>query len=349
MAEQGGAAGEAAGSDPPAPAPAPAPALAADAAGQRSLPTPFLTKTYQLVDDPAVDDVISWNEDGSTFVVWRPAEFARDLLPKYFKHNNFSSFVRQLNTYEDGARPVGVRQRLLPPWGEAPALRHTPPEGSAGSGHASGWAGDRGRRRGVRGGDGGRGTYPHGAAGDAAGLTGALYRRAGPLLELRIRRGPPAGGRVRLRWRVGVRRHGRGERAPPPGERAADPRARADEEALQQHPAPHDQVRLLPEAGRLRSAVLRRQLLRRVIGGRTRASAPPHGDPRPNARVPGSCHRGRGPRRRSGPRPGREAVRRLHRAEADARRRRHRRGTGGPRRRSGGEDGGVGSATTTAS
>jgi heat shock transcription factor len=51
------------------------------------------------VDDPAEDDVISWNEDGSTFVVWRPAEFARDLLPKYFKHNNFSSFVRQLNTY----------------------------------------------------------------------------------------------------------------------------------------------------------------------------------------------------------------------------------------------------------
>ncbi|XP_077245660.1 heat stress transcription factor B-2b-like [Tasmannia lanceolata] len=65
----------------------------------RSLPTPFLTKTYQLVEDPSVDDVISWNEDGSTFIVWRPAEFARDLLPKYFKHNNFSSFVRQLNTY----------------------------------------------------------------------------------------------------------------------------------------------------------------------------------------------------------------------------------------------------------
>ncbi|PUZ71625.1 hypothetical protein GQ55_2G328800 [Panicum hallii var. hallii] len=101
MAEQGGATGEAGGSEPPAPAPAPAPPppTAAEAAGQRSLPTPFLTKTYQLVDDPAEDDVISWNEDGSTFVVWRPAEFARDLLPKYFKHNNFSSFVRQLNTY----------------------------------------------------------------------------------------------------------------------------------------------------------------------------------------------------------------------------------------------------------
>ncbi|KAK7253028.1 hypothetical protein RIF29_37413 [Crotalaria pallida] len=66
---------------------------------QRSIPTPFLTKTYQLVDDPSVDDLISWNENGTSFIVWKPAEFARDLLPKHFKHNNFSSFVRQLNTY----------------------------------------------------------------------------------------------------------------------------------------------------------------------------------------------------------------------------------------------------------
>lgn len=65
----------------------------------RSLPTPFLTKTYQIVEDPSVDDIVSWNDEGSTFIVWKPAEFARDLLPKYFKHNNFSSFVRQLNTY----------------------------------------------------------------------------------------------------------------------------------------------------------------------------------------------------------------------------------------------------------
>ncbi|RAL47269.1 hypothetical protein DM860_013234 [Cuscuta australis] len=62
-------------------------------------PAPFLTKTFQLVDDPTTDHVVSWGEDGATFVVWRPPEFARDILPKSFKHNNFSSFVRQLNTY----------------------------------------------------------------------------------------------------------------------------------------------------------------------------------------------------------------------------------------------------------
>ncbi|CAH9134944.1 unnamed protein product [Cuscuta epithymum] len=62
-------------------------------------PSPFLLKTYMLVEDPATDDVISWNADGTSFVVWQPAEFARDLLPTVFKHSNFSSFVRQLNTY----------------------------------------------------------------------------------------------------------------------------------------------------------------------------------------------------------------------------------------------------------
>ncbi|KAJ6380908.1 hypothetical protein OIU77_029746 [Salix suchowensis] len=73
---------------------------------RKSTPPPFLLKTYMLVEDLATDDVISWNGEGTGFVVWQPAEFSRDLLPKLFKHSNFSSFVRQLNTY--GFRKVAT-------------------------------------------------------------------------------------------------------------------------------------------------------------------------------------------------------------------------------------------------
>ncbi|KAK9058481.1 hypothetical protein SSX86_023323 [Deinandra increscens subsp. villosa] len=62
-------------------------------------PAPFLLKTYEMVEDSVTDEIVSWSTKGNSFVVWNPPEFARLLLPTYFKHNNFSSFIRQLNTY----------------------------------------------------------------------------------------------------------------------------------------------------------------------------------------------------------------------------------------------------------
>ncbi|KAK3161077.1 hypothetical protein QOZ80_1BG0071510 [Eleusine coracana subsp. coracana] len=64
-------------------------------------PAPFVTKTYEMVVDPATDAVVSWGPGGAgnTFVVWDPRELAARLLPRFFKHANFASFVRQLNIY----------------------------------------------------------------------------------------------------------------------------------------------------------------------------------------------------------------------------------------------------------
>ncbi|CAN4104592.1 unnamed protein product [Withania somnifera] len=67
--------------------------------GGGGCPAPFLLKTYEMLDDTQTDDIVSWTPTGHSFVVWNPPEFARILLPTYFKHNNFSSFIRQLNTY----------------------------------------------------------------------------------------------------------------------------------------------------------------------------------------------------------------------------------------------------------
>ncbi|KAJ4832166.1 hypothetical protein Tsubulata_039079 [Turnera subulata] len=60
---------------------------------------PFLKKCYEMVDDQSTDSIISWGPANDSFIIWDMTEFSVQLLPKYFKHSNASSFIRQLNIY----------------------------------------------------------------------------------------------------------------------------------------------------------------------------------------------------------------------------------------------------------
>lgn len=68
---------------------------------------PFLLKCYEMVSDESTDNIISWSQSNDSFVIWDSTQFSSVLLPKFFKHNNFSSFMRQLNIY--GFRKIGDR------------------------------------------------------------------------------------------------------------------------------------------------------------------------------------------------------------------------------------------------
>lgn len=59
----------------------------------------FVMKVWSMVNDEKNHQYIRWNSDGKTFQVFHREEFMKEILPKYFKHNNFASFVRQLNMY----------------------------------------------------------------------------------------------------------------------------------------------------------------------------------------------------------------------------------------------------------
>jgi len=58
----------------------------------------FLEKTFNMIDtcNPAI---ASWSRDGKVFIVKNVELFASRVIPQFFKHNNFASFVRQLNFY----------------------------------------------------------------------------------------------------------------------------------------------------------------------------------------------------------------------------------------------------------
>lgn len=60
----------------------------------------FIKVVFQLLEEAKYDELIGWSHDGRAVLIKNPTEFAEKLLPEYFKHNNLSSFIRQVTTCE---------------------------------------------------------------------------------------------------------------------------------------------------------------------------------------------------------------------------------------------------------
>ncbi|KAG9414862.1 hypothetical protein AC1031_008276 [Aphanomyces cochlioides] len=73
---------------------------------------PFLASLYDILnkEDPSV---IGWCDDGKSLGVFNVAVLEAYILPTYYRHNNFSSFQRQLNYF--GFRKI-LKPRVYEPF-----------------------------------------------------------------------------------------------------------------------------------------------------------------------------------------------------------------------------------------
>lgn len=71
----------------------------ASSTGKRKQIPPFVQKLSSFLNTSENTSLIRWADSGRAFIVLDEDEFARTLIPELFKHNNYASFVRQLNMY----------------------------------------------------------------------------------------------------------------------------------------------------------------------------------------------------------------------------------------------------------
>ena len=59
----------------------------------------FLSKLYQILSEKDYSQYIHWSHDGLSVIISDPTGLTKKVLPKFYNHHNYASFVRQLNMY----------------------------------------------------------------------------------------------------------------------------------------------------------------------------------------------------------------------------------------------------------
>ena len=59
----------------------------------------FLLKLYEILSKEEYSEIIHWSQNGSYIIISNAHLLEQKILPIYFNHQNYSSFVRQLNMY----------------------------------------------------------------------------------------------------------------------------------------------------------------------------------------------------------------------------------------------------------
>ena len=63
-------------------------------------PKKFILTLYEILQDQSNSEIITWTDTGQSFAIVDLSKLSSVILPQYFKHKNYSSFIRQLNMYD---------------------------------------------------------------------------------------------------------------------------------------------------------------------------------------------------------------------------------------------------------
>ena len=59
----------------------------------------FLLRLFDILNDTANNNIIHWNLQGNGIIILDIEKFSNIVLPRFFIHKNYATFIRQLNIY----------------------------------------------------------------------------------------------------------------------------------------------------------------------------------------------------------------------------------------------------------